>query len=138
MNPLTSFDAGSIERFTRDWESVFDRADHHLLASFYTEDATLIATHMPTINGRTAIEEFWRVSCSGARAAGLERRVHVTKVESAGELAVLQGTVTLRPAASAREMTVRYVTVWKRQPDRCWRIDVDISSAAPPPDGTAP
>ena len=127
---LTSFDPARIEQFARDWETMFDRGDHRTMAAYYAADATLIGTHMATIDGRPAIERFWRAACEGARRVALRRTVHLEHAEHAGALGYIRGTVVLDSQGGPPRRTVRYVTLWRREADGVWRLNVDISSAA--------
>ncbi|HEU4630653.1 MAG TPA: nuclear transport factor 2 family protein [Gemmatimonadaceae bacterium] len=133
MHGLTSLDAREVDAFVRSWERWFDAGDYATMAAFYAEDARLVATHTATVAGRAAIEAFLRMAGERTRAAGLARRVHLERVESAGELGYMRGTVLLRRPGAGEATTVRYVTLWKRQADGAWRLIEDISSAAPPP-----
>ena len=100
------------------------------MAAYYAEDARLVATQHPTVEGRAAIERFWRSACEGATASGITRRVYLDEVEASGDLGYMRGFVTLG-RGDAPDTTVRYVTVWKRRADGVWRLVEDISAPAP-------
>lgn len=128
---LTTLGREGAEHFMREWEQLFDEGDYRRMASFYTDDALLVAQQHQTVIGRPAVEEFWRVACAGARIAGVRRTVHLDAVESSGNLAYLRGEVRLQPADGSGIVQVRYVTVWRCERDHVWRIAIDISSPAP-------
>jgi uncharacterized protein (TIGR02246 family) len=131
MNGLVSLEPRELDEFVRCWETWFDVGDYERMAGFYAEDARLIATQVATVEGRPAIAEFFRLACEATRAAGVRRTVQVERAESAGELGYLRGTVVLSRPSMPEPATIRYVTLWKPQADRVWRIIEDISSAAP-------
>ena len=58
MSRLASLEVDAVCEFIREWEALFNRGDFKSLAEYYAEDATLIATQMPTVRGRPAIEKF--------------------------------------------------------------------------------
>jgi ketosteroid isomerase-like protein len=132
MHDLTSFDRENVERFARDYEAVFYEGDFRRMASFYAEDAKLMASEMETIVGRRAIEDFWRSACERGKKAAIERSIRVEHVDTAGELGWMETTVRLRIGGTPTLICIRGVTVWKRQPDGAWRMTVDISCEAPP------
>jgi uncharacterized protein (TIGR02246 family) len=129
MSGLADLEDQTVEDFAHYWETVFNDGDYRALAAYYTEDARLIATQLETVEGRAAIERFWRAGSEGANAAGVRRTVQVEDAGSDGELGYLRGTVVL--AINERATTVRYLTLWKREADGRWRIAVDISSPSP-------
>lgn len=133
MHGLANMQGEAITDFLRDWEALFDHGDSRTIAAYYADDATLIATQTPTVQGRSAIGQFWQRSCEGAKAAGITRKVHKEDFGSDGDLGYIRGTVTLTRDGSQPPIVVRYLTLWKKQPDGAWRISVDISSAMPQP-----
>jgi ketosteroid isomerase-like protein len=120
------FERPAIERFVRGWEDAFDRGEYEAMASSYADDAVLSGTGVPTVIGRAAIRQFWRAACDGANNAGIRRTVHPDQHDSCGDLAYLQGTVTLK--ANDSTTVVWFVTVWKRFGDREWKIVADTST----------
>jgi hypothetical protein len=69
---LASLEHEEVEQFTREFEALFNAGDAAGMASFYAEDARLLAEHADLIRGRDAIERFWREAISRARAADAE------------------------------------------------------------------
>jgi uncharacterized protein (TIGR02246 family) len=120
------FERPAIERFVRAWQDAFDRGDYEALAAAYADEAVVNATGMPALRGRDAIVEFWRTVCEGAKLAGIQRTVHTDQYDSCGDLAYLQGTVTL--TANSHTTVAWYVTVWKRCGEREWKIVADTST----------
>lgn len=128
MMGLRSFHANDVDAFIRDWERWFDSSDYRTMASFYAEDARLVATHAPTVRGRPAITEFWRVASEGARAIRLRRTIKLEEAACDGALGYMRGTVTLEGLDPSGAIIVRYATLWKQQLDGLWRLFEDISS----------
>lgn len=57
---LATFEPQDVERFTHDFESLFNAGDAAGMAAFYAADARLLAEDTEPVRGRDAIERFWR------------------------------------------------------------------------------
>jgi ketosteroid isomerase-like protein len=60
MYTMTRLDASSAQEFARDFEDVFYQGNYQDMAAAYTADGKLFAEGAPVIEGRPAIEEFWK------------------------------------------------------------------------------
>jgi len=128
---LSAFDKKEVEQFTRDFESLFYAGDAATMASFYAEDAKLMAEDTDPIWGRSAIEEFWKVVYEMARQANARRKISLEEVTASGNLGYALGTVVVhvpQDGAQEREITFKYATIWRREDDGRWRLVVDISN----------
>ena len=90
----------------------------------------LLAEHADLVQGRDAIERFWREAISRARSASAVRTIRLDEVVSSGDLGYALGTVAVR-IPSGRELTTKYATIWQRDADGGWRLAVDSSSPNP-------
>ena len=79
---LAAFGAQDVERFTREFEALFNAGDAARMAAFYTADAKLLAEDTEPVQGRDAIERFWRAACDQARAARARRSISLQEVTS--------------------------------------------------------
>ena len=83
------------------------------------------------VRGRPAIEAMWKgVHDAGGKAIALT----TVDVTSSGSLAAETGTATLKmqpPSGAEQSQSVKYVVVWKKQPDGTWKIYRDIWNAMP-------
>jgi uncharacterized protein (TIGR02246 family) len=134
---LMSFDRETVEQFTRNFESLFDAGDAESMASFYAEDAKLMAEDTEMIQGRTAIEQFWRIACEGVRAVKARRNITLQEITTSGNFGYGLGTVTVRvpqTGGQERQITFKYATIWRREADGQWRLVVDISNRNSPRD----
>jgi uncharacterized protein (TIGR02246 family) len=134
MAGLATFDPQEIQRFAREFETAFNREDYQAMAAFYADDATLIGDGIETRHGHHTIQRFWQATCERAKALQMKRTIQVQRLDVSGALGYVTGTVHLEiPSieAQATAITVRYVTVWRRQPDGAWRLVMDISNRSP-------
>jgi ketosteroid isomerase-like protein len=76
---LVSLEQHAVEQFTREFEALFDAGDAAGMASFYAEDAKLLAENADLVRGRGAIERFWREAIDRARAASAVRTISCTR-----------------------------------------------------------
>jgi uncharacterized protein (TIGR02246 family) len=127
---LTSLEQQSMAQFTREFESLFNAGDAAGMASFYAEDAKLLAENAELIRGRDAIEAFWRSAIDRARAADAVRTINLDEVTNSGDLGYALGTVVVRIPGRG-ELTTKYATIWQRDADGQWRLAVDSSSPNP-------
>ncbi len=131
---LAAFGAQDVERFTREFEALFNAGDAARMAAFYTADAKLLAEDTEPVQGRDAIERFWRAACDQARAARARRSISLQEVTSSGDLGYALGTVAIQVPAGGgpgREITTKYATIWRRGADGRWQLAVDISNRNP-------
>jgi ketosteroid isomerase-like protein len=124
---VTTFDQGSLERFARTFENLFDAGDAEAMTSYYAEDAQLMAEGMAPIHGQAAILEFWRAAIGRATAAGARRAIKVHESSSSGDLGYALCTVTVQIPGQAG-IAAWDATIWQRGPSGDWRIAVDIST----------
>jgi ketosteroid isomerase-like protein len=89
-----------------------------------------LAENTKLIQGRAAIEQFWRHAIERAQAAGAARTISLDKVISSGSLGYALGTVTVR-IPQGPQLTTKYVVIWQLDPDGRWRLAVDSSSLNP-------
>jgi uncharacterized protein (TIGR02246 family) len=132
---LTTFEKQDVQQFARDFESLFYAGDAVAMASFYADDAKLMAEDTEPIVGRSAIERFWQVACERARAANGRRNIIVQEVAASGNLGYGLGVVTVHiPQNDDRELQIafKYATIWRREADGRWRLVVDISNRNAP------
>ena len=64
---LASLEFEDVEQFTRAFEALFNAGDAAGMASYYAEDAKLLAEHATLLRDRDAIERFWREATAGFR-----------------------------------------------------------------------
>jgi uncharacterized protein (TIGR02246 family) len=129
----------TLDKLNAEFVAAFNAKDAAKLASFYTDDATLMPPNGPMVKGRPNIEAYWR----GAFEQGLTT-LQLRPMESA--IAGSQGfeagtaTVTLKsgptqPGAAgsgaALTDTAKYVVVFKRTPEG-WRMAYDIYNSDMP------
>ena len=132
--PVATFDREAVERFARAFEAMFYEADAAAMASYYTEDATLIADGIPLTVGKANIEAFWRATCGRAKTVAMQRSIAVERIEAASELSYALCTLTLHfqlPTGQAVTKIIKDITIWRRQADGAWLIEVDISNPEP-------
>ncbi|HZU73653.1 MAG TPA: DUF4440 domain-containing protein [Acidimicrobiales bacterium] len=113
----------SVVDEVRDASGRFNRAlaggDASEVASFYCSAARLLPDGAPRVDGRSAIEAFFR---QGFDAGFGHLELHTQEVTDAGDLAVEVGRWTANVGEGDRG---KYVVVWRRE-DGALRIDVDI------------
>jgi ketosteroid isomerase-like protein len=135
---LTTFNPEELEQFTRAFEELFYAADPAAMTSYYTEQAQLMADGMQPIQGHAAITEFWHTAITRATAARARRTIRLHESHSSGNLGYALCTVTVHiPAAGdpsgadGTNIAVWDATIWRRDTDGGWRIEVDISTPLP-------
>ena len=115
-----------IEAVNKEIGKAFIRGDAAAIAGCYTDDAVVLPPNSQMIKGRKAIEEFWK----GAMAMGVQSiQLNTIDVQSGTDLAYEIGnaTMAMQPqGGKASTETVKYVVVWKRQPDSSWKLAADI------------
>ena len=106
----------AIEKAIAAWEKAANAKDAAAVASFYTEDATLMAPGAPPIKGRKAIQEFWQ----GFLANASDAKVRPVEVVPMGDMAYEIGAFEANlptPQGNIARTQGKYVVIWKRQPD---------------------
>ena len=106
--------------------------DAAMLASYYTEDATLMPPNSEMIHGRAGVEAFW----AGGFQMGIKDVVLTTvDVMGMGDLVceIGKAKVSIQPeGADAMEDMGKYLVVWKKGDDGMWRLHVDIWNSSLP------
>jgi len=97
-----------------------NQGDVETLTSLYADDAVLLPPDHAPIEGRKAIEEFWRQGTD----QGL--RVTTLRLEVAGDVGYLIGRYNLPATAKEQADSGKYVMCLKRQRDGAWKLTADI------------
>ncbi|MGY1632192.1 YybH family protein [Geodermatophilus sp. SYSU D01186] len=105
-----------------------EKKDAAMMASVYAPDGRVLAPGTPAVEGRAAIEEFWKGMLDQGVESGTLKTL--TLVEQ-GDLAVEEGQYEIR-AGGAVVDTGKYVVVHRRQPDGSWKFGIDIFNSDQP------
>ena len=123
-----------VEKLGKSFTDAFNRGDAAAVAGMYAEDATAFPPDSDLVKGRAAIQAVWQGFLD---MGGKSMKFTVLDVQSSGNVIVETGRADLQvqpPGASAVDVPVKYVVVWKRQKDGSWKISHDIwNSMAPAP-----
>ena len=125
-----------LGQMNRDFAAALNAKDAALAASYYTEAAVVIPPGEAMVQGRAAIEAYWKAAIEqgGVRDAS----VQTIKAESSGDVGYEIGTFTLTvngPDGTPVQEHGRYIELLKRGADGKWYSTAGIWNSAPP---TAP
>jgi ketosteroid isomerase-like protein len=117
--------AGAFAKVARDFEAAVGRGDAAGLAALYTDDAVLMPPNHPAVNGRAAIQEFFKgMFAQGARNPKLMQTAAVGSGSAGYEVGTFE--FDLGPAAAPMHDKGKYIVGMKRSPNGKWLIADDI------------
>lgn len=138
---MRAADIEAIRAMEANWVQAFASRDAAQVASFWTEDASVLMPNMPIIEGRaaamTTVENM-------LKDPNFYVTFNSTKVEvsRASDLAYSQGTYTMATSDPKGKMILtekgKFVTVYKKEADGSWKAISDIMNADGPPTSADP
>ena len=110
-----------IEAANVEFAAALRRSDAGAVAAMYTERGQLFPPNEKIVEGRAAIERYWKASMnSGIKAIELK----TTEVEALGESAVEVGSYTVYGKDGAAIDRGKYLVLWRRA-DGAWKLHRD-------------
>ncbi len=106
--------------------------DAATVASFYTEDTTLLPPNSEIIQGREGVEAYWT---AGMQMGLKDAVLTIVDVIGMGDMVCEIGTyvVTIQPEGQdAFEDNGKYLVIWKKAADGTWKLHVDIWNTSLP------
>jgi uncharacterized protein (TIGR02246 family) len=128
-------DVKAIKDVETAWVQAFTTKDADKIATVYAEDASVLITDIPVINGIPAIKAALKpmVADKNFSITFASDKVDVAK---SGDLGYSQGTYTMTSTAPKTKKAVtekgKFVTVFKKQADGSWKALADIFNADAP------
>ena len=119
-NAATDFKA-AVEAAAKDFPAAIAAKDAPRLGAFYAKDANAFPPNSEMIQGRDAIQAFWK----GLMDAGMTIELETTGLESDGNLGVETGHYKILGADGKQVDHGKYVVVWKKE-DGAWKLYRDI------------
>jgi uncharacterized protein (TIGR02246 family) len=127
-DPVKGDEFKAIEQANAAFAAAYAKGDAKAVAEMYTEKARLLPPNSPVVEGRKAIEAFWK----GAMTAGIKTfELKTVEVESSGDMLVEQGTATLFSTDGAVVDRAKYIVLWKRV-DGQWKLHRDCWNSNEP------
>ena len=115
--------SGEIEKSSQQYLEALNESDAAMLASMSTERAILLPPNAEMIEGREAIEKYWRsVFAAGLKDASA-RTVRVD--EYGGDAAREIGRIRVNAPAPRDVLEGKYVIVWRKRGEN-WLLDSAI------------
>lgn len=134
--PSPSEDVRKIKEVSAARAEAFNRSDAKKIATYFTEDAVLMAPGQPADTGRVAVVEYYQ---SIFDAYEPELSSHYVNVEVFGNRAYGRGIaeVTLTPKDGGESITStsKYINILEKQSDGTWKTTHDIWNTNAPASG---
>jgi uncharacterized protein (TIGR02246 family) len=121
-------DEQGIRKLDKEWSAATQTKDASKMAAYYAADGSAFPFNAPIATGKEQIQKMW----AGLMAVpGFSLSFRPTKIEVAksGEMAYDVGTFELKINDDKGNPTTeigKYVVVWKKQPDKQWKVVADI------------
>ena len=109
-----------VQAASRAWIDAFNRGDYRACAAGYTEDASMQGRPLADLEGRAAIEEFWKgvLGQGPGQLTYEDPRIHVLDEETA----VLSARWTMTRLGRG----IISLEKWQKQADGSWLLSEDI------------
>ncbi len=122
-------DIEAIRKRQEEFPAAHKYHDGARLAEFYTEDAMLIPPDEPIVCGKQAIAEWYEHQFK--KAPPIENpKVILEEIEVCGNLAFNRGNFILKFEGETADkpiiLNLRFITIWRKQPDGNWKFHRDI------------
>lgn len=124
-------DEEAIRKLDAEWSAAAESKDVDKTVSFYAPDGSMLPANAPKATGQEQIRAVWAHLLTDLKA---DVTFAPTKIEVAksGDLAYDVGTYQLKVKdAQGNPVTEigKFVVVWKKQPDKQWKVMADIFNA---------
>lgn len=123
----------TMEALGKKYDDAFNQRDAAALSSLYAMDAQIIAAEQDAIQGRSAIEKFWKTEL--AMTVGKQTST-VVEVEDHGDVAFETGKWVINLPEGGLADRGTYMLVWKRIDGHwrihreTWNLDATVSASA--------
>jgi ketosteroid isomerase-like protein len=127
----TAAEAEQLLATDRAWAEVAAAGtDVDSIVSFWADDARVVTADEPTYQGKAAIRAMVEAFTT-TPGAGVTWTPEEAVVSASGDLGYTYGTNAFTvpdSAGTATTMRGRYITVWRKGPDRRWRCVLDVGT----------
>ena len=119
---MDTLDQAAVEALERQFADAVSRGDVETLVSMYDPDAVILPAGGKRIEGREAIEAFWRAGVSAAGGVKLTT-THVRTL--APGLVEETGEIRMTPPGGANPPPGKYLILWRRTGGE-WLLTTDM------------
>lgn len=116
---------------SRQWSSAAQSGNIDAIVAYWSDDAAVMMSGLPTFRGKKAIREYvaqsMRVPGFAIRWEPLE--AHVSASGDMGYILERSFVTFADPAGKSQTQQLRAVSVWRKQADGKWRNVVDVSNS---------
>ena len=120
IDPTLQRDPSMADRLESQWTTAYNAGDASALAALYDKDAVLSTKPSGSVEGKDAIEFFWKMDFGGNKPT---TKLALTDVYLAGDLAHLEGEYEV--ADKGKITKGHYVQLWMQDGDE-WRIHREV------------
>ena len=106
-------------------------------APFFTPDGAMIQAGVGEIRGRAAIDSIFRAAVADDGLFRLVWEPERAEVSNGGDLGYTTGTyqsVTRDSVGVLTTVSGKYVSIWRRQDDGTWRVEMDLGNPVTQPE----
>ena len=125
-------DRKAIKALGDQYAAAWNSNDAAALAATYADDAVMMNPNQASVEGKQAIRAAYEARF---KESALKAAVTLLETQLAGDWAYDRGNVTINvtpKSGKPMEESVKYVFIYKRQPDGSWKVYRDISNSNNP------
>ena len=121
-------DEDVIRKLDAEWSAAAQNKDVEKSVSVYADDGSMLPNHGSIATGKAQIREVWThlLSLPGVKVSFAPTKIDIAKLK---DMAYDVGTyeLTMNDAQGNPSTEIgKYVVVWKKQPDKQWKVVADI------------
>ncbi len=120
----------ALRQADTDFSTASEKRDFEAFLTFVSDSAAFYSQSGRILRGRQAVGEDWKPLFDPA-GPSLVWQPTDSDVSSAGDLGYTRGVwkISADSPQGRREVTGKYLTIWRQEADGKWRVVVDIGSA---------